>query len=358
MVTAGLDEQLAQWKRTADEVLLLARVSSPTADGPAADAAAGEEEQAEGDEADVLADRLIADTEAVLAKLGPAIGEDSEAHAQVTALMVADLVTANALLASADDFEADAGGATFEDQLAELTNSVIDPSPPLASGDAAADAVVPADVVAEFEEIEKAAGTETFELLKNGAIQYSAVALDRGLAALLRGEAAVKFEEIRKSLRRVRDSLKRAATKIVAWITGRLEKLLPQEVRDKLDKVVESAKEKLEAGAGGLIGSGLGRVLGRGAAEKRWTDAMAAGRDLTEALAKVGEATAGSVHRLKWVTKGREAIDKFGVSIVIALAAKVPAAQIAYFCAVAAVFAFVCWQLGDGIADIGRLAPA
>lgn len=359
MAATGFDREIEQWRRTADEVLALARHAEPV-DGDAAGDAVdfeSDEDLAESDEADEIVERLITDTEAVLVRLASAMEGDVEAHAQATALLVADLVTAHALLA-ADEPAMDGGDPTFEDQVAELAGFVADPVFRAPGGDAAADAVVPDNVAAEFEEIENAAGKETFELVKNAAVQYSATALDAGLKALLAGEAAAKFEEVRRSLRKIRDALQRAATKIVAWITKRLAELLPEPVSEKLEAAFDTIKDKLEAGASGLIGSGLGIVLGRTGAEARWTEAIDHGKDINGPLAKVGEATAGHLERIEWVTKGREAIDKFGAKVVIGFVSKVPALQVAYFCAVAAVFAFLGWQLWDGIGDIGRLAPA
>jgi hypothetical protein len=348
--TVELTTELDRWEETASEVLSLARRAT---DSPAVDAP-DEDLPETGDPADLLAERLIADSEAVISRLESAIETDREAHAQVSALVMADLVAAHSLLATADDFVQDALEPTFEDNFALLASQVRTPVAPVGP---AADAAVPTEVREEFEQIETAAGNETYELLKNGAIQYSAVALDQGLKALLAGRAAEQFEEIRNKLRKVRDALKRAANKIVAWITKRVISLLPKDLRDKLSSKIDDLRDKVEEGAGSLIGSGMGIVLGRTDAQRRWTEAADAGKDLTAALAAVPEATAAHLQRIGWITSGRKAIDKFGVTVVIGLVSRIPAAQVAYFCAAGAVFLFVAWQLWDGIFDIGSLAP-
>lgn len=102
----------------------------------------------------------------------------------------------------------------------------------------------------------------------------------------------------------------------------------------------------------------LGAALGRGPAEARWRAAVEAGTDLTAALAQVGDATTASKQRIGWVTKGREAVDRFGADVVVGVVGNAPPPlQLAYFAAVAAVLMFVGWQLWDGLRDIGALAP-
>jgi hypothetical protein len=361
--TPELDASIDEWEAAAGGVLTLARRVAPLDAGEIAVDAFGVDSPdadlpSEGDPVDAAVDELLDRTDSVLQELESSIGEDSDARARATALLVADLNLADALLAAGAETAVDAGAldspARFADTFASLADQVRNPS-----FDLGLDAqVVPDDVTAELEEIENAAGDEIFELATNGAVVYSATAFGSGLQNLLSGAAAEAFNKVRRNMRAIRDAFKKAATKIVAWVTGRLVKLLPEPVRDKLAEAFDNLKEKLAGGAGGIIGSGLGAALGRRDAETRWEQAGAAGKDLTEALKKVGEATSADIQRIGWVTKGRQAIDTFGANVVVGVVtAAAPWVQVAYFAAVAAVFLFVGWQLWDGIQEIGRLAP-
>lgn len=353
VATAAFEAHVEQWQTSAQNVLNLARAGGgPAPDGVDIDAQSEESD----DPANLAVDDLLGRSDDVLSDLEPALEEDQAAATQVAALVSANLVTANALITGSDDAVADVAMGDFSTSLQELAEQLKSPSPEDFAGPAA-DAEIPTNVTTELEEIEDAAGTETWNLLMNAAVQYAPSALDKGLGALLQGKAAEHFKAVRDALGKWRDWLKRAATKIVEWATGTLMKLLPSQLQAKLKEAFDDLKKKLEQGAGDLIGSGMGAVLGRTNAQARWSQAIDSGRDVTEALKKVTKAADGGVGRIKWVTKGREAIDKFGISVVIAAVSTVPSAQVAYFCAVAAVFLFVAWQLWDGIRDIGGLAP-
>ncbi|HEV2070373.1 MAG TPA: hypothetical protein VGR26_11310 [Acidimicrobiales bacterium] len=360
--TAELETSIDRWRAAAGDVLALAREVGPMgmeqivvdsfhAGSP------DDELPEEGDRADLAVDRLIAESDAVLNQIEPLVEEDADARARATALLVADLETVHALLAGGDEVAVDSFGPVadrFESSFALLADQVLNPG-----FDTGLDAVVvPDNVTAELEEIENAAGEEVWELGMNGAVAYSASAFGDGLHGLLRGQVLVLFDEVRKRFRKFRDALKRAATKVVAWVSKRIVSLLPKPLQEKLGEAFDKLKDRLEGGAPGMIGSALGAALGRDAAAQRWTDAADAGKDLTDALGKVGEATVANLERIGWVTKGRDAVDKFGADVVVKwVGAAQPHVKVAYFCAVAAVFLFVGWQLWDGIRDIGALAP-
>ncbi len=133
--------------------------------------------------------------------------------------------------------------------------------------------------------------------------------------------------------------------------------MLPKVIRDKLPAVVDKIGEKLSEQVGPVVGSALGAVLGRADAQAKWDAAEAAGKDVDAALKAVVTAADAGVDRIGYVSKGRKALEKFGVDVVLNIVTKHPAANMAYICAMVAVFGFVSWQLWDGIWDIGALAP-
>ncbi len=107
--TAALETSIDRWQEAAREALSLAREVGSLDMGQIAtdffDADLPETDLPEaGDPADVVVDRLIAESERVLVQLGPHILGDLDAGARATALLVADLEATHALLAGGDEF--------------------------------------------------------------------------------------------------------------------------------------------------------------------------------------------------------------------------------------------------------------
>lgn len=344
MITSpALTSGLERWQTEIERLLELA----PLTNDPdvAVDAAADPEAQA---------DRVIETGNAVFDELENGEG-DSEASAQVFYFALANFAGAEGAIEKEDEAAVDAGGEAPAATVAMFADLVRDPN----SGGATVDAVpLPKPIGEEFESIENATGAEVVALVANSAVQLSGQLLDDGLTKVLTGTAANAFHDVKEALHKIRDAFKRAATKILGWITDRLAKLLPAALRDKLAGVVDKIGEKLSDMVAPAVGSAMGFVLGRPDAEKKWEAVIGAGKDVTAALEAVTKAADAGIDRIGMVSKGRKALDKFGVDVVLKIATKHPAATVAYICAVVAVFGYVSWQLWDGIRDIEALAPA
>lgn len=336
-----LSSNLDQWQAQMQRLL---EVPQP-ADDPdvAADVASDPEAQA---------DRVIEAGNAVFDELATGAG-GTEVDAQILYFALGNLAGASGAMQNDEDVAVDAGEPPAA-TVAAFADLVRDPK----SGSVAVDAgQTLTTVTTEFEEIENATGKEIVELVGSAVVQLSGQLLVDGLDNVLGGTAAKLFDDVRKVLHRLRDAFKRAATKVISWITERLAEVLPKVIRDKLPDVVNKISEKLAEQVGPVVGSALGGVLGRGDAQAKWDAAEAAGNDLGATLKAVATAADAGVDRIGYVSKGRKALEKFGVDVVLNIATKHPAANVAYICAMVAVFGFVSWQLWDGIRDIGALAP-
>lgn len=342
MQSEELTSAVVSWRGSAEALLALA---DPLA--AAVDADPDDLEQ----QADDLADAIISDGDRAIAELESAQADDPDAPTQLAAFIAANLAVTNDLLA-AGEAEADAFDGDPGPGFAYLADQVQRPG-----FGAETDAIeIPDSVTEEFDEVELAAGEEIWELARSSAVHAVGVPLVDSLGQLLAGVAGQAFGEVKDAIRGLWAWAKKAAVKVAKWITDRILALLPASMRDKLTEAWDSLIENLTDQAPELIGNALGRLVGRPTAEDRWRHAVSNGYDTSAALAAVPQATAGAINRIGWIGTGRGVIEKFA-GLALTLQAAQPWGPIAYGCLVASAFAFVVWQLDDGIDDIGALAP-
>lgn len=342
MQSEELTSAVVAWRGSAEALLALV---DPLA--PAVDADPEDLEQ----QADALADAIIRDGDQALAELEGALADDPDARTQVAAFIAANLAVTNDLLA-AGEAEADAIDGDVGPGFAYLADQVQRPG-----FGAETDAIeIPESVTDEFDEVELAAGEEIWELARSSAVHAVGVPLVDSLGQLLAGVAGQAFGEVKDAIRGFWAWAKKAAVKVAKWITDKILALLPASIRDTITEAWDSLIENLTGKAPDYIGNALGGLVGRPAAEDRWREAASNGYDPTAALAAVPEATVGAISRIGWISTGRGAIEKFA-GLALTLQAAQPWGAVAYGCLVAAAFAFVVWQLDDGIDDIGALAP-
>ncbi len=292
--------------------------------------------------------------------------DDPEARAQITALLGSQLASASRLLAEVEPAP-DGAAADGVSAQAASTAEVVSllgavRSPDLTSHRPASDGTadgrnIPEKVTAELDQVQDAATAEIIALAGNAAVRLVPAQLAQGLSTVLTGGAKQTFDAAIGSIQGIWKWVKRWSTKIVAWVTDQIEKLLPAALREKVEAATDELATKLKEAIPEAIGGMLGRVFGRGDAETRWTG-LAPSAAVTAALALVETATDAQLVRIGWVTKGREATEEWLVSVVLAVLNTNPWMQVAYGAAVAALFAWILYQLWDGIDAVGDLVPS
>ncbi|MEO5679664.1 MAG: hypothetical protein ABIS47_08345 [Acidimicrobiales bacterium] len=307
-------------------------------------------------------DSLLRQSDEVFGHVGGSAEGSVEDRQRLSALLIGNLQTADALLLAndaPDDVFGDLGidaadGAPIRavhDRIADFEAAIVGPQ-----AIAGAQVTLPAALSKDLEKLEATGAEELGKLLTSATGKLAGASLVSGLEGVLKGAAAATFSALRSQLDGVVNMIRRGVVRITAWVVEKLAALLPPALRDKLDSLLEKAQERLGGSVDDLAADLLGKLLGRGATEAAWTAAIERGDDLAAATARLDALTATHVAHIGWVTTGREFVDRFDAKVMTAVAAAlVPQAKLAFAGLVAAVIGFVAVQVWDGFNDIEAL---
>lgn len=339
-----------RWRTAADALLTEAEHLGPLEVGVFGELGTDDETEAGAHRVDEYVDTLLHEGDLVFAELAGPAASSSDTRFQATSLLVGTLAIGDALSMadpSPTSVFGELGVEAAQRPGFEAVRSAV----------AQADAIitVPASLDECLDEIESSGAAETWSLVTGTAGKLAGGALVAGLDGVLSGAAAAAFDTVVGQLSRWRDALKRGVVRIAAWVVEKMKSLLPDALADKVDALVATVQERLEAGAGDLGGQLYGRLLGRSRAEEAWAQAAANGADLGEAEGALAGVTSSHTGRVAWVTKGRQLIDNYDAVVAGALAAAGPSVKLGYAALVAAVLGFVALQVWDGFGDIADL---
>lgn len=338
------------WRAAADALLAEAERIGPLDQGVFGELGTDQEGEAAALRIDEKVDALLTEGERAFAELQDPAATSGDARFQATSLLVGTLAIGDALSVAgrspSDVFAElsvqDAQTATFGDARTTLA-------------EAYAIVKVPTALPDSLEKIEAVGAAESWKVLTGSVGQLAGGALVNGLNGVLTGAAAAAFDAVRETLSSWHQALKRAVVRIAKWVVDKIRALLPEAMAERVDLLVQAIQEKLESGIGQIATDVYGRILGRDETAKAWTDAAAAGQDLSQAESKLAGVTAAHVARVAWVTKGRKIIDKYEATVAVVVGHLPPPAQLAFAALVAAVLGFVALQVWDGFNDIEEL---
>ncbi len=348
--SATLKDAGQNWQAAADALLLEAERIGPLDNGVFGELGTDEEGEEASRRISEQVDAMLAEGDRALEELEGPAETSADARFQALSFLVASLAVGDALAIS-DQAPTDVFGELSVDSV--QTATFADARATVAEAVAAVN--VPKAVPESLEKLESAGATESWKVLSGSVGKLAGGALVNGLEGVLKGAAAAAFDEVLDQLSRWRQVLKRAAVRISKWAVAKIEKLLPQSLRGKVEDLIEKIQEKLEVQVGEIATDMYGMALGRDETEAAWRDAAKNGRDLAEAEERLAGITTVHVGRIAWVTKGRKIIDKFEVVVSAALASVPAAAKLGFAALVAAVLAFVAFQVWDAFNDIEAL---
>lgn len=341
--TGNVAASTESWRLGAESVIAFAEIAAPAEEGEFGPfSAEGIDDPIA--ELDARIDRLLTAADIAVDAAGELGGID---------ILLGNLEVTNVLLTASQEpsvfseMGVDGASVSFDEarvQVAVLKNSadgVIEPTP----------RNLPASVEGKLDELQDAGGTELVELATSPTVHAAVLGGVKGIAVVAADKVKKAFDAVESAL----SWLKKAAVRVVEWVVNKLRKMLPDGFQSKFDELVETVKDKLVDGAPGIVGDLLGKLLGRRGAEEAWK-ALSADRVL-ELEPSLDETTMTHLTRIGFITRGREAVDKFDIVVTALRGTNVfPQVQIAALALVAAVFGFVGFQVFDGFRDLERLA--